>query len=108
MRVLIRGVLALLLMGLLATPAQAHYGATVRTAKIRIVQLLKEEFPYGVEPGGLYYCGRHGRHRTTCDILFTDYDGDSWCGSGYHYPTSRGGFRYRVGYRVSMRNCEYF
>src|SRR4051794_14435381 len=51
-------------------------------------------------------CGARSRSRVTCDILFSDTDGDTWCGSGAARRTATG--RIRTHYDVSQEGCQYF
>jgi hypothetical protein len=106
-RRIIRVLIALVAMaGLLAViPASADASLSVKRGRLAIKRAVLD-FRYGYTSGsGLFFCGQHGANRVTCDILFTDDEGDAWCGNG---AARRVGGRIRVHLDLSMEGCESF
>lgn len=103
MRRLVSGMALSLCLALsLAPQADAHMSA--KTGRLKLIGLVQADFENGVRPGGTYPCVPRTPHYVRCDILFTDEEGEAWCGNGwtklYH---GRGYVSY---YNVSMRDCR--
>jgi hypothetical protein len=101
-------VLALALLLPTALPAQAQAGPYlgIGEAKSALGRQLHRSFKYGVETGSLLaYCSKRSRSVVRCDVLFTDWDGDAWCGGARVRETWRS---YYVSWNVSTRHCELF
>jgi hypothetical protein len=85
--------------------ADAHMLSPLR-AKLAIKRAAISDAGYGFKGGSmLLFCGRRSAHLITCDILFTDADGDAWCGGGRARLV---GHEVRARARVGMEGCEYF
>jgi hypothetical protein len=86
-------------------PASADASLSVKRGRIAIKRAALH-FRHGYRAGsGLFFCGQHGANRVTCDVLFTDDAGDSWCGSG---AARKVGHKIRVHLDVGMEGCEDF
>jgi hypothetical protein len=89
-------------------PAQAQVGPDlgIGEAKSALGRELHRSFKYGAETGSLLaYCSNRSRSLVRCDVLFTDWDGDQWCGGARVRETRRS---YYVSWNVSTRNCHLF
>jgi hypothetical protein len=104
-RLIIAGIAALGLLGTAPVVANAHTLSPLK-AKLAIKRAAISNAGYGFKRGSmLLFCGRRSAHLISCDILFTDADGDAWCGGGRARLV---GHRVRASARVGMEGCEYF
>jgi hypothetical protein len=90
------------------SPAAASAGPYLSSgeAKREIGRSLHRSAKYGAETGSLIaFCGRRSWSVVRCDILFRDWDGDTWCGWARVRETWS---HYWVSWRVGTRGCEYF
>jgi hypothetical protein len=86
-------------------PSAAHANLSLHRASQAIKRKV-HHFKFGYEAGsGTFYCGKHSPNRVTCDILFNDADGDTWCGGG---AAARRDGRLRVRLNVGMQGCGSF
>jgi hypothetical protein len=86
-------------------PALAHT-LSVEEARRHINRLVHNKASYGYEPGSMIlFCGRRTDHLVRCDLLYTDLDGDAWCGSA---SAQLIGSRVYSRMNVSMDGCESF
>ena len=86
-------------------PATADASLSVNRGR-QAIKRKALNFRYGYEAGsGVFLCGKHGPNRVTCDVLFNDADGDTWCGNG---AARRRAGHVHAWIRVGMDGCQYF
>ena len=104
-KLLAAGLVALAACAVAPVAADAHRLSPLKT-KLAIKRAAIDYAGYGFKRGSmLLMCGRRSAHLISCDILFTDADGDAWCGGGRAWLV---GHRVRARARVGMEGCEYF
>ena len=97
--------LVLVLAAGLVTAGVAEAKLTLRQGRHAIVRKV-HNFRLGYKAGsGLFFCGRHSPNRVTCDILFQDDRGQTWCGNG---AAARRAGRVRVHVDLAMEGCGDF
>jgi hypothetical protein len=97
------------LVALAAPGAASAHTLSMKEARRAINQVVQGKADYGYEPGSMVlYCGRRTLHHIHCDLLFTDLDGDPWCGGAHARYVTRTSYVINAGFNVSMRGCQYF
>lgn len=82
---------------------------TIGQAKSAVGSYLIEDFKYGAKRGSLLaFCSKRGRYLVSCDILFTDLDGDAWCGHAGVRAFGSGKRKLKIRTSVSTRDCGLF
>jgi hypothetical protein len=83
-------IIGALLVPAISAEAEAAPYLGIGEAQGALGRELHRSFEYGAETGSLLaYCGRRSRALVRCDILFSDWDGDAWCGTAKIRETSR-------------------